>query len=99
MNCNIDLIESTLKKGFPYVVKIKKLIEAEPSKEIPIAHYELDVYIKGSFFSQLENNGPLRNTIVNSFTNETTEIVRSICPHLGVSSENLVVSFISDGEL
>ena len=94
MNCNIELFEKSLKKEFPYVVKVKKLVESEPSVEIPIPHYELDIFIKESFFSQLENNGPLRSTIVNSFSNQTTEIVRGICPELGVSSKNLVVSFI-----
>jgi hypothetical protein len=99
MNCNIELIENSLKKEFPYVVKIKKLVKSEPSVDIPINHYELDIFIKESFFSQLENNGPLRATIVNSFTNETTDIVRSVCPELSVSSENLIVSFIPDTEI
>ena len=94
MNCNIELVEKSLKKEFPYVVKIKKLVESEPSVTIPKPHYSFDIFIKESFFSQLENNGPLRSTIVNSFSNQTTEIVRGICPELGVSSKNLVVSFI-----
>ena len=99
MNCNIELIEMSLKKEFPYVVKIKELVESEPTVDVPIPHYELDIYIKDSFFSQLENNGPLRSTIVNSFSNQATEIVRSICPELGATSKNLVVSFISDTEI
>ena len=99
MNCNIELIENSLKKEFPYVVKIKELVESEPNVDVPIPHYELDIYIKESFFSQLENNGPLRSTIVTSFSNQTTEIVRSICPELGATSKNLVVSFISDTEI
>ena len=99
MNCNIELIEMSLKKEFPYVVKIKELVESEPTVDVPIPHYELDIYIKESFFSQLENNGPLRSTIVTSFSNQTTEIVRSICPELGATSKNLVVSFISDTEI
>jgi hypothetical protein len=99
MNCNIELIENSLKKEFPYVVKIKELVESNPTVDVPIPHYELDIYIKESFFSQLENNGPLRSTIVNSFSNQTTEIVRGICPELGVSSKNLLVSLISDTEI
>lgn len=99
MNCNIELIEKSLKKEFPYVVKVKELVESAPSVDIPIPHYELDIIIKESFFSQLENNGPLRNTIVNSFSNESTEIVKGICPELGVTSKNLIVSFISDTEI
>ena len=99
MNCNIELVEKSLKKEFPYVVKIKKLVESEPSVTIPKPHYSFDIFIKESFFSQLENNGPLRNTIVTSFTNESTEIVRGICPELGVSSDNLIVSFIPDTEI
>ena len=99
MNCNIELIEKSLKKEFPYVVKVKELVESAPSVDISIPHYELDIIIKESFFSQLENNGPLRSTIVNSFSNETTEIVRGICPELGVTSKNLIVSFISDAEV
>lgn len=99
MNCNIELIEKSLKKEFPYVVKVKELVESAPSVDIPIPHYELDIIIKESFFSQLENNGPLRSTIINSFTNESTEIVRGICPELGVTSKNLIVSFISDTEI
>jgi hypothetical protein len=99
MNCNIELIEMSLKKGFPYVVKIKKLVKSEPSVNIPIPHYELDIFIKESFFSQLENNGPLRNIIVTSFTNESTQIVNNICPELGVSSDNLIISFISDTDI
>ena len=99
MNCNIELIENSLKKEFPYVVKIKKLVKSEPSVDIPINHYELDIFIKESFFSQLENNGPLRNIIVTSFTNESTQIVNNICPELGVSSDNLIISFISDTEI
>ena len=96
MNCNIELIEMSLKKEFPYVVKIKELVESEPTVDVPIPHYELDIFIKESFFSQLENNGPLRNIIVTSFTNESTQIVNNICPELGVSSDNLIISFISD---
>jgi len=96
MNCNIELVEKSLKKEFPYVVKIKELVESEPTVDVPIPHYELDIYIKESFFSQLENNGPLRNIIVTSFTNESTQIVNNICPELGVSSDNLIISFISD---
>lgn len=99
MNCNIELIENSLKKEFPYVVKIKELVESEPNVDVPIPHYELDIYIKESFFSQLENNGPLRSTIVNSFSNQATEIVRGVCPELGASSKNLIVSFISDTEI
>ena len=99
MICNIELIEKNLKKEFPFVVKIKKLIESEPSVDLPIPHYVLDIYIKESFFYQLENNGPLRNTIVNSFSNETTEMVKSLCPELGVSLKNLIVSFVSDVEI
>jgi hypothetical protein len=99
MNCNIELIENSLKKEFPYVVKIKKLVKSEPSVDIPINHYELDIFIKESFFSQLENNGPLRNIIVTSFTNESTQIVNNICPELGVSSDNLIISFISDTDI
>ena len=99
MNCNIELVEKSLKKEFPYVVKVKELVESAPSVDIPIPHYELDIIIKESFFSQLENNGPLRSTIVNSFTNESIQIVSSICPELGVSLKNLLVSFISDTEV
>jgi hypothetical protein len=96
MNCNIELVEKSLKKEFPYVVKVKELVKSEPSVNVPIPHYELDIIIKESFFSQLENNGPLRNIIVTSFTNESTQIVNNICPELGVSSDNLIISFISD---
>ena len=99
MNCDLELVEKSLKKEFPYVVKVKELVESAPSVDIPIPHYELDIFIKESFFSQLENNGPLRNTIVNSFSNESTEIVKGICPELGVTSKNLIVSFISDTEI
>jgi hypothetical protein len=99
MNCNIELIEKSLKKEFPYVVKVKELVESAPSVDIPIPHYELDIIIKESFFSQLENNGPLRNIIVTSFTNESTQIVNNICPELKVSSDNLIISFISDTEI
>ena len=99
MNCDLELVEKSLKKEFPYVVKVKELVESAPSVDIPIPHYELDIIIKESFFSQLENNGPLRNTIVNSFSNESTEIVKGICPELGVTSKNLIVSFISDTEI
>jgi hypothetical protein len=99
MNCNTELIEKSLKKEFPYVVKIKKLVASEPTVDVPIPHYELDIFIKESFFSQLENNGPLRNIIVTSFTNESTQIVNNICPELGVSSDNLIISFISDTEI
>ena len=99
MNCDLELVEKSLKKEFPYVVKVKELVESAPSVDIPIPHYELDIIIKESFFSQLENNGPLRNNIVNSFSNESTEIVKGICPELGVTSKNLIVSFISDTEI
>ena len=30
MNCNLDLVEKYLKKEFPYVVKIKSLVESSP---------------------------------------------------------------------
>ena len=38
MNCNIELVESSLKKEFPYLVKIKELVKSEPTVDTPIAH-------------------------------------------------------------
>ena len=104
MNCELELVEKYLKKEFPYVVKIKSLDESKPMVSFSgvtslLPNYDMSIFIKDSFFSQLENNGPLSNTILTSFTRECAQIIKSICPEVNISSETLIVSFISDTEI
>ena len=105
MNCNLDLVEKYLKKEFPYVVKIKSLVESSPVVSFSgtthnvAPNFDMKIFIKDSFFSQLENNGPLSNTILTSFTKECAQIVKSNCPEVNISSELLIVTFISDTEI
>lgn len=104
MNCELELVEKYLKKEFPYVVKIKSLVESIPTISFSGAtslssSYDMSIFIKDSFFSQLENNGPLSNTILTSFTKECAQIIKSVCPEVNISSETLIVSFISDTEI
>jgi len=103
MNCETELIEDNLKKDFPYVVKIKTIVEKpfvpNPS-EIVDGHssYLIDLYIKQSFFDQLENNNQLKNIIFESFTKECIQIIKNICPEMDIISDkngtNLVVKFL-----
>jgi hypothetical protein len=104
MNCELELVEKYLKKEFPYVVKIKSLVESPPvitysGVTFTSQTFDMKIFIKDSFFSQLENNGPLSNTILTSFTKECAQIVKSICPELDISSELLRVLFISETEI
>ena len=112
MNCEIELVEKYLKKEFPYVIKVKQLVESKRSISFSGAtnfsvdpiwpspfNYELIVCIKESFFYQLENNGPLRNTILNSFTKESLTLIKSVCPEFYIKDENLLVSFISETQI
>ena len=104
MNCELELVEKYLKKEFPYVVKIKSLVESNPTISFSgvtsmSPNYDMSIFIKDSFFSQLENNGPLSNTILTSFTKECAQIIKSVCPAVNISSETLVVSFISETEI
>ena len=111
MNCEIELVEKYLKKEFPYVIKVKQLVESKQSISFSGAtftgssiqpspfNYELIVCIKESFFYQLENNGPLRNTILNSFTKESLTLIKSVCPEFYITDENLLVSFISETQI
>ena len=105
MNCDLELVEKYLKKEFPYVVKIKSLVEVSPVVSFSgvtlngLLNFDMKIFIKDSFFSQLENNGPLSNTILTSFTKECAQIVKSICPEVNISSELLIVTFISDTEI
>ena len=104
MNCELELVEKYLKKEFPYVVKIKSLVASKPMVSFSGAtsmspNYDMSIFIKDSFFSQLENNGPLSNTILTSFTKECAQIIKSVCPEVNISSETLVVSFISETEI
>lgn len=105
MNCDLELVEKYLKKEFPYVVKVKSLVESSPVVSFSgvtlngLPNFDMKIFIKDSFFSQLENNGPLSNTILTSFTKECAQIVKSICPEVNISSELLIVTFISDTEI
>lgn len=104
MNCELELVEKYLKKEFPYVVKIKSLVELPPviaysGVTFTSPTFDMKIFIKDSFFSQLENNGPLSNTILTSFTKECAQIVKSICPEVNISSELLIVTFISETEI
>jgi hypothetical protein len=107
MNCELELIEKYLKKEFPYVVKIKEFKIGKVTSEIftisgstsniGIPTHSLEIYIKQSFFDQLENNGPLRSSIISSFSNDCISIIRSICPDIELIinnyGNNLTVSF------
>ena len=99
MNCNLELVEKQLKKDYPYVINVRGLVESDPTSEMPIPHFEMDIVIKESFFNQLQNNGPLRNITVTSFTNECSQLLRNICPENNITADNLVVSFLSNPEL
>ena len=101
MNCNLELIEGRLKKEFPYVVKVKEIVENSPNGSSQ-PRYSANIVIKQSFFDQLQNNGPLRNIIFQTFTNEFTQIVQSTCPEVKVielnNESNLDISFLSDSD-
>ena len=101
MNCNLEIIEGHLKKDFPYVVKVKDIIE-NPSNGSSQPTYSINVIIKQSFFDQLQNNGPLRNIIFQGFSKQFTQIVQSTCPEVKVielnNKSNLDISFLSDSD-
>lgn len=104
MNCELELIEKYLKKEFPYVVKIKEFIIGKTSPlmfsgmtNMGIPTHSIEIYIKQSFFDQLENNGPLKSSIFNSFSNDCISIIKSICPEIELitnnNGTNLTVNF------
>lgn len=99
MNCNLELIEGRLKMEFPYVVKVKEIVENSPNGSSQ-PRYSANIIIKQSFFDQLQNNGPLRNIIFQTFTKEFTQIVQSTCPEVKIielnNESNLDISFLSD---
>lgn len=110
MNCEIELVEKYLKKEFPYVVKIKEFIIGKSTWEIFVMSastsnigrptHSLEIYIKQSFFDQLENNGPLKSSIFNSFSNECAQIIKSVCPDIDIVTDNdgtnLAVTFLPE---
>lgn len=107
MNCEIELVEKYLKKEFPYVVKIKNFIVGKTTTEMFIISastsnfgtptHSIEIVIKQSFFDQLENNGPLKSTIFNSFSSECAKIIKSVCPEIDITTNNygtnLMVTF------
>lgn len=101
MNCNLEIIESQLKKEFPYVVKVNNITEG-PLNSSSQPTYVIDVVIKQSFFDQLQNNGPLRNIIFQTFSKEFSQILIKNCPEIKViemnGSSNLDISLLSDAE-
>ena len=96
MNCNLELVEKQLKKDYPYITKVRSIVESSPSSDMPFNHYQMDILIKESFFYQLENNGPLRNITITSFTDECSQLLKTICPENNVTRDNLLVSFIAE---
>lgn len=110
MNCELELIEKYLKKEFPYVVKIKEFkigkvtselfVISASTSNIGIPTHSLEIYIKQSFFDQLENNGPLKSSIFNSFSNECAQIIKSVCTEIDIVSDdngtNLAVTFFPE---
>jgi hypothetical protein len=101
MNCNLEIIEGLLKKDFPYVVKVKDIIE-NPSNGSSQPTYSINVIIKQSFFDQLQNNGPLRNIIFQGFSKEVAQVLNRNCPEVKVfemnGENNLNISLLSDSE-
>jgi hypothetical protein len=103
MNCELELIEKYLKKEFPYVVKIKEFKIGKSTWEIFVMSastsnigrptHSLEIYIKQSFFDQLENNGPLKNSIINSFSDDCISIIRSICSDIELVRDNNGTNF------
>jgi hypothetical protein len=110
MNCELELIEKYLKREFPYVVKIKEFIIGKTTTEMFIISastanigrpiHSLKVYIKQSFFDQLENNGPLKDSIFKSFSTDCASMIKSICPEIELVTDNngtnLAVTFIPE---
>jgi hypothetical protein len=101
MNCNLEILETHLKKDFPYVVKVNNITEG-PVNTLSQPTYTVDIVIKQSFFDQLQNNGPLRNIIFQTFTKEFTQILIKTCPEIKVfemnNNTNLNISLLSDAE-
>jgi hypothetical protein len=108
MNCEIELVEKYLRKEFPYVVKIKEFIIGKTSPlmfsgmtaNMGRPTHSIYIYIKQSFFDQLENNGPLKSSIFNSFSNECAQIIKSVCPEIDIVTDNdgtnLAVTFLPE---
>jgi uncharacterized protein (UPF0264 family) len=84
MSQKIELIEKSLKKEFPYVVKVNEFKINDGKSPF----HSIEIYIKESFFNQLENNSLLKKTIFNSFSKECVQIIKNICPEVEIVFSN-----------
>lgn len=100
MNCELELIEKYIKIEYPYIVGVKNIKEHEMSNHsmsgftsLGRPTYIIDICITESFFNQLENNKLLKSNIVSSLCEELGKIVKSVCPEMDVTSDNLLITF------
>ena len=109
MNCELELIDKYLKKEYPYIVKVKEIVALPQSLSFSGVTFNLkpdyliSIYIKQSFYDQLENNGPLKSITLKSFSNECFQTIKSVCPDIQIFAKdnetNLSVLFIPDTEI
>lgn len=109
MNCELELIDKYLKREYPYIVKVKEIVELPQSIGFSGATFNLkpdyliSIYIKQSFYDQLENNGPLKSITIKSFSTECAQTIKSICTDMQIfttdNETNLSVLFIRDTEI
>lgn len=110
MNCELELIEKYIKKEYPYVVKIKNFVVGKLTSEMFVMSastsnigrptHSIEIFIRQSFFDQLENNSLLKTTIFKSFSNECAQIIKSVCTEIDIVSDdngtNLAVTFFPE---
>lgn len=100
MNCELNLIEKYVKKEYPYITSIKNIEESIPAisgttfnGDFVYVNYLISIYINEIFYNQLENNTPLRTNIISSLNKELPKIIKSICPEMNITNDNLEIIF------
>lgn len=100
MNCELELIEKYIKKEYPYIVSIKSIVERLPAisgttfiNDVFGANYLINICINENFYNQLENNNPLKSNIISSLNKELPKIIKSICPEMTITNDNLEITF------
>lgn len=100
MNCELTLIEKYLKSDFPFIIKIREIVEiptmmsTSGSTNTPLLNsYMMIVEINESFNDQLKNNPQLNKVITNSFGEKSLQIIKSVCPEVNFNDSTLVISF------
>jgi hypothetical protein len=101
MNCELELIGKYIRKEYPYIVSIKNIEEISPSisgttftsYDVSGIIYLINICINENFYNQLENNNPLKSNIISSLNKELARIIKSICPEMNVTNDNLEITF------